>query len=74
MAVRGFISFILPVKSFIRQKEIKPMAIPLAMLKVRGMPIMTRKAGMDSVGSSHLILRRVDIMKLPTTMRAGAAA
>ena len=48
------------------------MARPCEMLKVKGIRMMVRKAGMPSLISRHLILPTLVIIKKPTTIRAGA--
>jgi hypothetical protein len=41
--------------SFRREYEMNPKAIPSVMLKVKGMMMIVKYAGMASVRSSHLI-------------------
>ena len=55
-------------------KAVKPKASPLAMLKVSGMAIIVRNAGMAMTASSQSISFIGDIMRLPTTINAGAVA
>lgn len=49
----------------------KPSAIPVAMLDVKGMLKITRKAGKASSSSFHSILATDSIIKLPTMIKAG---
>jgi hypothetical protein len=46
--------------------------MPLAMLNVSGIISMVKKAGMDSLKSSHFILTMVAIIIQPTIINAGA--
>lgn len=50
----------------------KPKAIPVAILDVKGMARIMRKAGNASSNSFHFILEIDPIIKLPTMISAGA--
>ena len=52
----------------------RPIRMPLLMLKQKGITTIVMKAGRASMGSSQLIFTTGVIIIMPTTMSAGAVA
>ena len=63
-----------PVRTRSTTKLMKPKPKPVAMLKVRGMAMMVRKAGMATLRSRNLICTTSCIIRAPTSTSTGAVA
>src|SRR5699024_5781422 len=68
----GWTSFPFPLTSFNKGYVIKPTAIPVEMLEVRGIDKITAKAGNASSNFFHSIFSSPAIIYLPTIIKAGA--
>jgi len=70
--MRGCTSFHFPETAFMIGYKIKPTAIPVAMLEVRGIMRIMANAGNASSNWFHIIFARPSIMKQPTIINIGA--